>query len=315
MMGGSESIEFMVASDAGEDWIASCAACGYAANVEKATSELAAVADGAGLPAPERFATPGVRTIEQLAGFAGGAPADRQIKTLVYLLDGTVDARAAARRPRPQRAEARRRERRARDPPRARRGDPRRARRRAGQPRRGRRREAARPRRRRAARTARHDDGREPGRLPPARRRRRPRSRGDGVARSARRRGRRGLPFVQRAAPAWRRRSRSATSSSSARATRRSSARPSSIATARPYRSSWAPTGSASAARWRPSPSAVTTRTGIDLADERRAVRGRRLGAEPERRAHERGRRSGCTRRSAGPASTCSSTIATSGPA
>jgi prolyl-tRNA synthetase len=88
MMGGSESVEFMVASDAGEDWIASCGACGYAANVEKATSELAPVEDGPGLPSPERFATPGVRTIEALAGFAGGAPAERQIKTLVYVLDG-----------------------------------------------------------------------------------------------------------------------------------------------------------------------------------------------------------------------------------
>jgi prolyl-tRNA synthetase len=90
MMGGSESIEFMVASDAGEDWIASCGACGYAANVEKATSELAAVLDGPGLAAPEKFATPGVRTIEDLVGFAGGAPADRQIKTLVYVLDGAT---------------------------------------------------------------------------------------------------------------------------------------------------------------------------------------------------------------------------------
>jgi prolyl-tRNA synthetase family II len=88
MMGGSESVEFMVASDAGEDWIASCGACGYAANVEKATSELAAVEDGAGLAAPERFATPGVRTIEQLAALPAGAPAERQIKTLVYVLDG-----------------------------------------------------------------------------------------------------------------------------------------------------------------------------------------------------------------------------------
>jgi len=88
MMGGAESVEFMVASEAGEDWIASCAACGYAANVEKATSELPPVEDGPGLAAPERFATPGVRTIEQLAGFAGGAPAQRQIKTLVYVLDG-----------------------------------------------------------------------------------------------------------------------------------------------------------------------------------------------------------------------------------
>lgn len=87
-MGGSESIEFMVPSEAGEDWVASCAACGYAANVEKATSQLAPVEDAASAEAPEKFATPGVRTIEDLVAFAGGAPADRQIKTLVYVLDG-----------------------------------------------------------------------------------------------------------------------------------------------------------------------------------------------------------------------------------
>ena len=45
-MGGSESVEFMLASDAGEDWVASCAACGYAANVEKARSLLPACEDG-----------------------------------------------------------------------------------------------------------------------------------------------------------------------------------------------------------------------------------------------------------------------------
>jgi prolyl-tRNA synthetase len=90
-MGGSESIEFMVPSDAGEDWVAACSACGYAANVEKATSGLPPVEDGPGLPAPERFATPGQRTIEDLARFAGGgAPPERQIKTLVYVADGRV---------------------------------------------------------------------------------------------------------------------------------------------------------------------------------------------------------------------------------
>jgi prolyl-tRNA synthetase len=87
-MGGSESIEFMQRSDAGEDRIASCAACGYAANVEKATSALAAVEDEAGPAQPERFATPGIRTIEALERFEGGAPATRQIKTLVYVVDG-----------------------------------------------------------------------------------------------------------------------------------------------------------------------------------------------------------------------------------
>jgi prolyl-tRNA synthetase len=87
-MGGNESIEFMLKSDAGEDWIASCEGCGYAANVEKATSELAAESDEAGLDAPEKFATPGVRTIEDLEQFEGGAPGSRQIKTLVYKVDG-----------------------------------------------------------------------------------------------------------------------------------------------------------------------------------------------------------------------------------
>jgi prolyl-tRNA synthetase len=112
-MGGSESIEFMVPSDAGEDWVASCGACGYAANVEKATSQLAPVEDAAGPAAPEKFATPGVRTIEALASFAGGAPAERQVKTLVYVARRRDRARAAARGPRPLRAEAGRRRRRA----------------------------------------------------------------------------------------------------------------------------------------------------------------------------------------------------------
>lgn len=86
-MGGSKSSEFMVRSEAGEDWIASCASCGYAANVEKATSRLPEVVDEGGMDAPEEFATPGVRTIEDLTTFPGGAAADRQIKTLVYVLD------------------------------------------------------------------------------------------------------------------------------------------------------------------------------------------------------------------------------------
>ncbi len=87
-MGGSESVEFMVGSDAGEDWIAVCGSCGYAGNIEKATSGIAPLEDGPGQDAPEKFATPGVRTIDDLVEFPGGAPADRQIKTLVYVVDG-----------------------------------------------------------------------------------------------------------------------------------------------------------------------------------------------------------------------------------
>ncbi|MBI4852898.1 MAG: proline--tRNA ligase [Acidobacteria bacterium] len=86
-MGGSKSSEFMVYSDAGEDWIASCADCKYAANTEKATSKIPSITDEAGLESPEKFPTPGVRTIEDLTTFPGGAAANRQIKTLVYMLD------------------------------------------------------------------------------------------------------------------------------------------------------------------------------------------------------------------------------------
>ncbi|WP_067800704.1 proline--tRNA ligase [Actinomadura formosensis] len=87
-MGGSGSTEFMCPADVGEDLVARCPSCGYAANIERATSALPAASDGPGPDAPERFDTPGVRTIEDL--LAHDAPADRQIKTLVYLLNGTL---------------------------------------------------------------------------------------------------------------------------------------------------------------------------------------------------------------------------------
>jgi prolyl-tRNA synthetase len=91
-MGGSDSIEFVCPSPSGEDLIIHCPECGYAANIEKATSRLAAVDDSERtlvLAAPEPFATPGVRTIEDLAE-QYQAPAERQIKTLVYFLDGVL---------------------------------------------------------------------------------------------------------------------------------------------------------------------------------------------------------------------------------
>jgi prolyl-tRNA synthetase len=87
-MGGSDSVEFMVPSPAGEDNVAHCPACDYAANVERATSAIVAVTDEPGPDRPERFPTPGVKTIADLVEFPGGADADRQIKTLIYVLDG-----------------------------------------------------------------------------------------------------------------------------------------------------------------------------------------------------------------------------------
>ncbi|MFV2018090.1 proline--tRNA ligase [Micromonospora sp. LOL_023] len=96
-MGGSASVEFMCPAPTGEDEVVDCPGCGYAANLEKATSRVdpppdateAQQPDTAGSDAPRPFDTPGVRTIDDLAvGFA--APADRQIKTLVYVLDGQL---------------------------------------------------------------------------------------------------------------------------------------------------------------------------------------------------------------------------------
>ncbi|HEV7892479.1 MAG TPA: proline--tRNA ligase [Pyrinomonadaceae bacterium] len=84
-MGGTESHEFMARTNAGEDFIAVCEACGYAGNLEKATSRIPSVEDESGPDAPEEFPTPGVRTIEDLTTFPGGASAERQIKTLVYV--------------------------------------------------------------------------------------------------------------------------------------------------------------------------------------------------------------------------------------
>ena len=90
MMGGTGSVEFMVPSPAGEDDIARCAGCGYAANVERATSALAPVDDGDTSADLARFPTPGVRTIAALETVEGGAPAHRQIKTMVMMLDGEM---------------------------------------------------------------------------------------------------------------------------------------------------------------------------------------------------------------------------------
>ncbi|HET9594741.1 MAG TPA: proline--tRNA ligase [Anaeromyxobacteraceae bacterium] len=86
-MGGSGSQEFMVRTDAGEDLVAACPRCRYAANTETATSRIPAEADGPGLATPEKFATPGVLTIDALAAPPYGVPGRRQLKTLVYMVD------------------------------------------------------------------------------------------------------------------------------------------------------------------------------------------------------------------------------------
>jgi prolyl-tRNA synthetase len=87
-MGGTQSEEFMVYTPAGEDQVVSCAKCGYAANLEKATSRLEPVADLApeGNGEPLEVHTPGMKTIEDVARFLGVSPKNK-IKTLALMID------------------------------------------------------------------------------------------------------------------------------------------------------------------------------------------------------------------------------------
>src|SRR5579872_1005071 len=88
-MGGSQSHEFMVASDAGEDLVAVCKGCGYSANLEKAVAApvAPAKADPEGDLSPEEFHTPGRKTIADVAAFTG-LPETSQMKSLVLVADG-----------------------------------------------------------------------------------------------------------------------------------------------------------------------------------------------------------------------------------
>jgi len=85
-MGGSQSQEFMVYTDAGEDLIASCPVCGYAANLEKAVSRLDAVEEMAatGDGTPELVHTPGCAAIADVAEFFKISPAS-DIKCVAYM--------------------------------------------------------------------------------------------------------------------------------------------------------------------------------------------------------------------------------------
>jgi prolyl-tRNA synthetase len=90
-MGGKESHEFMVRTPAGEDQIVSCDGCNYAANLEKATSQLEAWGDLApeGDGNPLEVHTPGQKTIEDVAKFLGVSPKNK-IKTLALMAEEPV---------------------------------------------------------------------------------------------------------------------------------------------------------------------------------------------------------------------------------
>ena len=82
-IGGSLSHEFQVLAQSGEDAIAACDKCGYAANVEKAEVGPVPPPGGGRERALERVATPGKRTVEEVSAFLD-VPAERFVKTLIY---------------------------------------------------------------------------------------------------------------------------------------------------------------------------------------------------------------------------------------
>jgi prolyl-tRNA synthetase len=89
-IGGSNSAEFMVKSEVGEDDVVFCNKCDYAANIEKATSKLDAV-EKEELMDVEKIATPNSRGIDEVSEFLNISP-KKTVKTLLYRIDGKIVA-------------------------------------------------------------------------------------------------------------------------------------------------------------------------------------------------------------------------------
>ncbi|MDU4912746.1 proline--tRNA ligase [Clostridium baratii] len=87
-IGGSNSAEFMVKSEVGEDDVVFCTECNYAANIEKAEA-VAEKAEAEELVAMEKIETPNIRTIEEVSEFLKVSP-KKTVKTLIYNVDGKL---------------------------------------------------------------------------------------------------------------------------------------------------------------------------------------------------------------------------------
>ena len=86
-IGGKDSLEFMLITPSGEDEVISCSSCDYAANAEKATSVKEKIDGGKPLPL-EPVATPGMKSIEEVAGFLK-VSSSRTLKAVFYVADGS----------------------------------------------------------------------------------------------------------------------------------------------------------------------------------------------------------------------------------
>ncbi len=90
-IGGNFSHEFMVLADTGEDTIAVCNQCGYAANVERAEIEWKGQPCTDACPDIEKRATPGAHTVDEVCAFLGVAP-QKLVKTMLFNVDGETVA-------------------------------------------------------------------------------------------------------------------------------------------------------------------------------------------------------------------------------
>ncbi len=87
-IGGKDSQEFILPAEAGEDTILHCPSCGYAANAERAAFTLPPVPLEKELP-PEEVATPGAKTISQVAAYLGVLES-KTLKAVFYVAQGKV---------------------------------------------------------------------------------------------------------------------------------------------------------------------------------------------------------------------------------
>ena len=90
MMGGSESIDYLAPSGSGENTLVTCERGDYAADLEIAHGVPRAPTFPERLDKPAEVATPGITTIEELAGFLGIDPAATSKAMPVTKDDGTV---------------------------------------------------------------------------------------------------------------------------------------------------------------------------------------------------------------------------------
>lgn len=87
-IGGNFSHEFMVLADTGEDEIAVCEDCGYAANLERAEVKWSGEPSTLACPEIVKANTPSAHTAAQVTKLLG-VPPQKLIKTMIFMADGT----------------------------------------------------------------------------------------------------------------------------------------------------------------------------------------------------------------------------------